>query len=758
MLTFAPNFIFEYMIQRFIAAGAFCLLTVLGAQAQDIATARAAAVGSTVTFRGVALNGPELPNIRYIQDGTAGIAVYGTNLTTINTGDSVLITGTMTNYNNLAEVTPATFTDFGPVALPAVQLFSDVSLVADTEESELLGFDACFFTNGGGTFAGNTNYAVTVNGQTLQVRVLNGSPLIGQIIPSGEVNLTGILSQYCTSPATGCTSGYQLLLRTLSDMVSTSSIYLTNGIQVSNIQTTSFDINWSTNIAGTNSYVQYGLTPALELGTIPSNNAVNHTVTINGLTPATIYYVKASSWNTADSAVTLERPFATQSLSTGDIKAYFNRYIDDSYSSGTTAQFLNQVVADTLAAYMDRATTSLDVCIYNWDNSLNGTKILTAVNAAQARGVKVRVIYDGSTFNAAINNLNAQIPTRETPQGADYTIMHNKFVIIDANATNPNLPIVWTGSTNFTSEQLLQDANNVIIFQDQSLARGYKMEFDEMWGDSSQTSQPNLSLGKFGQFKTDNTPHEYVIGGKRVESYFSPSDQTNAALLKTITTANSDLYFCIFTMTRSDVAYGIKDQITLNSLASKGMVDDQATSSTPFGILSPTMGSNIAWSGQSWILHHKYLIVDQSNTSSDPLVFTGSHNWSSAADQKNDENTVVVHDATIANEYYQEFMGRWCERNGGNCLAGLTELNGAQDLTIYPNPNKGTFSLNAAGDGTPATLAVVDITGKQVYTAAFATVNGSNAITVATPQLQKGMYVLQWTISNQTITKRLVIE
>ena len=50
----------------------FSLLTSGALYAQDIATARTAAVGNSVTFRGVALNGPELTNIRYIQDASAG--------------------------------------------------------------------------------------------------------------------------------------------------------------------------------------------------------------------------------------------------------------------------------------------------------------------------------------------------------------------------------------------------------------------------------------------------------------------------------------------------------------------------------------------------------------------------------------------------------------------------------------------------------------------------------------------------------------
>ena len=55
--------------------------------------------------------------------------------------------------------------------------------------------------------------------------------------------------------------------------------------------------------------------------------------------------------------------------------------------------------------------------------------------------------------------------------------------------------------------------------------------------------------------------------------------------------------------------------------------------------------------------HHKYCIIDHSAVESDPMVITGSHNWSSSAENVNDENTVIVHNARVANLYHQEFRG-----------------------------------------------------------------------------------------------------
>ncbi|HMX05513.1 MAG TPA: hypothetical protein PKE14_12645, partial [Chitinophagales bacterium] len=53
-----------------------------------IADARLQPVGTSVTVKGIALNGPELGSIRYIQDATGNIAVYSATLVTgVQRGD-----------------------------------------------------------------------------------------------------------------------------------------------------------------------------------------------------------------------------------------------------------------------------------------------------------------------------------------------------------------------------------------------------------------------------------------------------------------------------------------------------------------------------------------------------------------------------------------------------------------------------------------------------------------------------------------------
>ena len=52
-----------------------CLISLI-TYSQDIATARSQGIGSIVTITGVVTNGDELGPIRYIEDATAGMALY----------------------------------------------------------------------------------------------------------------------------------------------------------------------------------------------------------------------------------------------------------------------------------------------------------------------------------------------------------------------------------------------------------------------------------------------------------------------------------------------------------------------------------------------------------------------------------------------------------------------------------------------------------------------------------------------------------
>ncbi len=432
----------------------------------------------------------------------------------------------------------------------------------------------------------------------------------------------------------------------------------------------------------------------------------------------------------------------SQNTGYGKIKVYFNHPVNTGVSKGTNAIYLNNCIDDTLIAYINRTKYSLDFAMYNYSQTSYFSDIATAVNNAYLRGVTVRWIYDGSSSNSGLDNVNPAIKRLGSPTTSDYGIMHNKFVIMDASDAND--AIVWTGSCNLTSYQISSDVNNIIIIQDQSLARAYTTEFNEMWGDS--TATPNLAVSKFGPYKTDNTPHSFTIDGKHVELYFSPSDGTNSKIISTISTANTDLYFGIYTFTETSDANVIKAKIEAG-VYTAGIMDEYSQSYDPYTILSPEMGNMLKIFTQgSTLYHNKFVVVDPSNPSSDPMVLTGSHNWTSSADTKNDENTLIIHDATIANVYFQSFDQNFIDLGGVlNPPQGIDPLSSghvSEHVTVGPNPmtSSAIVAIDANIRLQNATLTIFDLPGNPVSEYKL---NDKHSVVITRENLAKGMYLYQ---------------
>lgn len=362
----------------------------------------------------------------------------------------------------------------------------------------------------------------------------------------------------------------------------------------------------------------------------------------------------------------------SQSASTGQIKVFFTRPVDLSVSSGTPAVYLPGTAPDTIIALIRKAKKSIDLAIYN----MNIDQIGYALNQAKARGVRVRVIYDGSTTNSSIYVLQG-IPTLASPQGGSYSIMHNKFMVVDCDTDNADDAWLLTGSMNFTSNQVTTDANNFLIIQDKSLALAYRMEFEEMWGGSG--DQPNPAASKFGPYKTNNTPHYFNIGGRPVESWFSPSDGVTAKIKAAINSANTSLFIPTNLITRDDLADAVAQRRSQNVMVKVVVDNDGSCTSSVVSTLTQALGTNFRETSESGLLHHKALIADALNPLSNPIVLTGSHNWSNNAENKNDENTLIIYDAQIANLYYQEFAARF---KNSRIIAPNPKLDLGPDITV----------------------------------------------------------------------------
>ena len=642
---------------------------------QNILTARQQGIGANVTVTGIVTNGDELGPIRYIEDGTAGLALYDltTNLLLSGCvrGDSITVSGTLVDYNGLLELNPtsAAFIHSNNNVLPTPQNLTP-NQIGEATESELVQIDNVIFNSGGSLFTVGT-HDFTANTESGKIYIRNGHPLENSLIPSGPVTLIGISSQYTFFvPAN---DGYQILPRDSADIINSGNLILTSAVTQSNITTNSFDLSWTTSDSASTE-CNYATTQALTSNINNSGNVVTHTLSLTGLQPATFYYVQCYSVNGNDTAFSSIGIYSTASNSSGKIRPYFNHSVDNSVSTGVNAQNITTYFNDTIKAYMDLAQSTLDICVYNASDAL----IASAINDAYNRGVQVRYIADDDVVNSMLNSLNPNIPIVYRTPTPTAGIMHNKFLVIDVNSVNNSW--IMTGSTNWTNpSNLFNDYNNLIFVQDQALAKAYTMEFEEMWS------------GLFGSNKSDNTPHDFNVNGKHMELYFSPSDQTTSKIHEVINSVDYTLEFALLEFTRDDLGDAIIDVHNSFGTNVRGIMESTNSQYSEF-LNMTSAGVNVkSHSGIPNTIHHKYAIADADITASDPILLTGSHNWSNNAENNSDENTLIIHDHTTANIYLQEFTKRFDE------LATTSEINNLVDVEVkvFPNPSLGTVNIDS---------------------------------------------------------------
>lgn len=706
------------------------LLSIVGFAQTDIATARAQGLGSSVTITGVVTNGSELGPIRYIEDNTGGMALYSSSLSGLQRGDEVTVSGSLKDYNGLLEMDPIssnTVNSTGNTLTP--QVYTPLQ-IGEATESQLVQINNVIFNSGGSLFTVGT-HDFTANGESGKIYIKTGHSLENTLIPMGTVTLIGISSQHTynfgcphTSGICPASDGHQILPRDTADIIQSGNIVFTSAVNQTNITTTSYDLSWSVS-ANSSTNCNYGTTTALGTSINSGGNTQNHSISLTGLSPATFYYVQCYSIDGLDTAFSNVGIYSTASLSSGKIRPYFNHSVDNSFSNGVDAQDIGSGFADTISAYIALAQNTLDICVYNASSSI----IATAINAAYNNGVAVRYIADDDVTNIMLSSLNANIPVvyrDPAPAG----IMHNKFIIVDANSTNNSW--ILGGSTNWTNpSNLLNDYNNMIFIQDEAIAKAYTLEFEEMWS------------GVFGDNKLDNTPHKFMADGKLVEVYFSPSDQTTSQILRTIEGVDNTLEFGLLSFTRDDLGQAIIDKDIEFGVTARGIIEMKNSSNG--GEYDNLVAASVnvrSHEGVAHQLHHKYLITDASATSSDPIVLTGSHNWSNNAENNSDENTLIIHDATIANIYLQEFEKRWGELGTPNAIDDLIDI----ELTVFPNPSAGIVNIKSDLKVEQINLYAID--GK------FISATDESTINIDT----KGVYFLKIITDKGNLVKKIVVE
>lgn len=724
--------------------------------------------GNIFTVTGIVTVANEFNSPSYIQDNTAGIAIFarGSGLfsASVKIGDSVIVTGKLTHFRGLTQFDPVLsfqIIDSNKTVEPLILTINDIKTQDwngyEAYEGMLVRINNVT-VSATGTWTGNTNYTITDSTGSMQLRIVNGTNLVGQTIPTGKFDVIGALGAFKTSPPYDATS-YQILPRNVYDIITDLKPFILRPIVVSQVTNSSFKVYFETMHEG-NTEVRYGLTQDLEIGSFIDNNLTKyHQIVVSGLQPNTRYYFRVYSTNQYG---TSEGPLdvvvtTSDGQSTGKINIYFNSTVDQTVAIPGNEARGNVNLTEKLLERINAAEYSIDMCVYSFYNQ---PTIVNALIAARNRGVKVRIVYDKRTTQNSMQALiNAGFLISKRPSGDG--IMHNKFLVFDARDNNPSNDCVWTGSWNLSADESSW-INNVIEINDFALAQAYTKEFEEMWG--SNTDTPNTSNAKFGPAKTDNTPHFFTINGKEFQLYFSPSDQTTSKIRNTLATADSSIYFALLTFTRSDIANTIVSRVN-SGVKLRGIIDNVNDTGSQYNFLRPY--GEVFDYNLTGTLHHKYAIVDASWVNLNPYVITGSHNWSNAAEQVNDENTLIINDIFIANQYMQEFKRRYNDM-GGTGTFTIPIINEVKEKYVpytvelhqnYPNPfNPVTTIAFTLTEKMPVRLVLYNSLGqvvKEIYDN-YAEA-GKTVIDFRGDGLPSGVYYYTLYAQNQSISRKMIL-
>ena len=165
--------------------------------------------------------------------------------------------------------------------------------------------------------------------------------------------------------------------------------------------------------------------------------------------------------------------------------------------------------------------------------------------------------------------------------------------------------------------------------------------------------------------------------------------------------------------------------------------------------------------GESGLLHSKYILIDPDFPSSDPIVETGSFNFSTAATTGNDENFLLIYDSLVANQYLQDFAKRYTLAGGTIKVEMISSVIPDNFLLSqnYPNPfNPRTEISYEVPAAKLVKLTVYNILGKEMAELVNERQSpGKYKVSFDASNLTSGVYFYTLSTDNFTETKRMIL-
>lgn len=136
--------------------------------------------------------------------------------------------------------------------------------------------------------------------------------------------------------------------------------------------------------------------------------------------------------------------------------------------------------------------------------------------------------------------------------------------------------------------------------------------------------------------------------------YFSPKGGCAEAVKYWIEHANSSIHILIYSFTLDSISDELIEAYNRGVEVKVVFEEQQITKYSEYQKLKAA-GIEVRNDTNSNLMHNKIMIVDEA------IVLTGSFNWSANAENRNDENLIVIKSVEVASLYEEEFRKVWNE-------------------------------------------------------------------------------------------------
>jgi Phosphatidylserine/phosphatidylglycerophosphate/cardiolipin synthases and related enzymes len=391
----------------------------------------------------------------------------------------------------------------------------------------------------------------------------------------------------------------------------------------------------------------------------------------------------------------------TEEMHTGQHSVYFNYGVTGSQAYAHNKEFGNKKISELKGLPLQHAleflgrdlwsegllkfvrqATGKKFSIYGAFYEFQHPDFLAELKAAKDRGVDVQLIVSGKDDQyldkkykdgtVRLNNesmikkakLLSCIKTLRTKPSQP----HNKFMVLCENKKPKQ---VWTGSTNITLAGIFGQCNTGHWIEDDIIADKYLTYWKGLLGDPAMSKQAKVS-------ESIQADTDLIKLPKGTYTFFSPRDLPAVAKTSPVHLQHyadlidsaKELVCMIFPFNMDEVFNTVfkKDKEYLRLLLFESASDAGAVKSNDTDV-KVTAGAIYDGDEKDWAkeittkattgagilyVHNKFFIIDP--LSDNPIVVTGSANFSANSIRNNDENSLLIKgDARVADIYLTEF-------------------------------------------------------------------------------------------------------